>query len=121
MRNKIIKIAKAELGYKEGYENENKYSRELYNKAQEWCADFVRWCLLKAGVGDLYPVSSYVPTVARWFDQKGEYQNSKAHGGSYIPQVADIILFDYNRNKISDHIGLVEKVKKRKSIYNRRQ
>ena len=111
MRNKIIQNAVAEIGYKEGANNENKYSQELYNiKAQEWCADFVRWCLIKAGAGDLYPKSSYVPTIAEWYDQKGLYKNSKANGGNYTPQTADIILFDYNHNSTSDHIGLVEKV-----------
>lgn len=111
MRNKVIEIAIKEIGYKEGANNENKYSQELYNiKGQEWCADFVRWCLIKAGAEDLYPVSSYVPTIAEWFDQKGLYKNSKANGGNYIPQKGDIVLFDYNHNSTSDHIGLVDYV-----------
>ena len=110
MRNKIVKEALQEVGYKEGANNENKYSKELYGKAQEWCADFVRWVLKKVGAEDLFPVSSYVPTVANWYDKKGQYKNSKAYGGSYIPQAGDLILFDYNRNTTSDHIGIVEKV-----------
>lgn len=111
MRNKVIEKAVAEIGYKEGANNENKYSQELYNiKGQEWCADFVRWCLIKAGAGDLYPISSYVPTIADWFDKKGQYKNSKANGGNYTPQKGDIILFDYNHNSTSDHIGLVDYV-----------
>lgn len=110
MRNKIIEIAQKEIGYKEGAGNSNKYSKELYNKAQEWCADFVRWCLIKVGAGELYPVSSYVPTIAEWFDKKKQYKNSKAKGGDYTPQKGDIVLFDYNKNKTSDHIGLVENV-----------
>lgn len=111
MRNKVIEIAIKEIGYKEGANNENKYSQELYNiKGQEWCADFVRWCLIKAGAEDLYPVSSYVPTIAEWFDEKGLYKNSEANGGDYTPQKGDIILFDYNHNSTSDHIGLVDYV-----------
>ena len=110
MRNKVVKTASNEVGYKEGANNENKYSRELYGKAQEWCADFVRWILKKVGAEDLFPVSSYVPTVANWYDEKGQYKNSKAYGGNYTPQAGDLILFDYNRNTTSDHIGIVEKV-----------
>lgn len=111
MRNKVIETAIKEIGYKEETNNENKYSQELYNiKGQEWCADFVRWCLIKAGVGDLFPISSYVPTIAEWYDQKGLYRNSKANGGNYTPQKGDIILFDYNHNSTSDHIGLVDYV-----------
>lgn len=110
MRNKIIENAIKEMGYKEGEKNSNKYSKELYNKSQEWCADFIRWLFEKCGAGDLFPVSSYVPTVAEWFDKKGQYKNSKAYGGNYIPIPGDLILFDYNRNTTSDHIGIVEKV-----------
>ena len=110
MRNKIIEIASNEVGYKEGAGNSNKYSNELYGKAQEWCADFVRWCLIKVGAGELFPVSSYVPTIAEWFSEKGKYMNSQAFGGNYIPQKGDIVVFDYNHNRTSDHIGLVERV-----------
>lgn len=108
MRNKVIEIAKGEIGYKEGANNANKYSKELYNKSQEWCADFIRWCFIKAEADSLFPISSYVPTVANWFDERGQYKNSKAHGGNYTPQKGDIVLFDYNTNSTSDHIGLVE-------------
>ena len=110
MRNKVIEIAIKEIGYKEGENNFNKYSKELYNTSQEWCADFVRWCLIKAGVGDLFPISSYVPTIAEWYDQKELYKNSKANGGDYTPQKGDVILFDYNHNNTSDHIGFVDYV-----------
>ena len=47
---------------------------------------------------------------ANWFSAKGQYKNSKAFGGNYTPQVGDIVLFDYNINTDSDHIGIVEKV-----------
>jgi len=111
MRNKIIEMARAEIGYKEGVNNSNKYSKELYNKAQEWCNDFVCWVMRKAGVNtDIVPAYSYVPSTAEWFSRKGQYKNSKAYGGNYTPVHGDIILFDYNRNSTSDHIGLVEKV-----------
>lgn len=110
MRNKILQILSGEIGYKEGAGNSNKYSKELYSKNQEWCTDYIRWGMIKAGVGDLFPVSSYVPTVAEWFDKKGQYKNSKAYRGNYIPIPGDLILFDYNRNTTSDHIGIVEKV-----------
>ena len=110
MRNRVIQIAQREIGYKEGKNNANKYSKDLYNKSQEWCADFVHWCLKQAGLESLFPDSSYVPTIANWYDSKKQYKNSLSFKGDYTPKTGDIILFDYNYNSTSDHIGLVEKV-----------
>lgn len=110
MRNKIVKIAQAEIGYKEQGNNQTKYG-EWYGMQDEWCNMFVSWCAAQAGVStEIIPKMAYVPSTANWFDQKGQYKNSKAFGGNYIPQAGDIVLFDYNHNTDSDHIGIVEKV-----------
>lgn len=110
MRNKIIEIAKREIGYKEQGKNQTKYG-EWYGMQDEWCNIFVSWCATQAGVPeDIIPKMAYVPSTANWFDSKGQYKNSKAFGGNYIPQAGDIVLFDYNRNTDSDHVGFVEKV-----------
>lgn len=110
MRNKIVSVAQAELGYKEQGNNQTKYG-EWYGMQDEWCNIFVSWCAAQAGISeDIIPKMAYVPSTANWFDQKGQYKNSKANGGNYIPQKGDIVLFDYNHNTTSDHIGIVEKV-----------
>ena len=110
MRNKIVQIAQNEVGYKEQGTNQTKYG-EWYGMQDEWCNIFISWCAAQAGISeDIIPKMAYVPSTANWFDAKGEYKNSKAFGGTYTPQAGDIVLFDYNRNTDSDHIGIVEKV-----------
>ena len=110
MRNKIVEIAKGEIGYKEQGNNITKYG-EWYGMQDEWCNMFVCWCANQAGIGeDIIPKMAYVPSTANWFDAKGQYKNSRANGGNYTPQAGDIVLFDYNHNTTSDHIGIVEKV-----------
>lgn len=110
MRNEIVEIARNEIGYKEQGTNQTKYG-EWYGMQDEWCNIFVCWCANQAGIGeDIIPKMAYVPNTANWFDERGQYKNSKAFGGNYIPKAGDIILFDYNRNTDSDHIGIVEKV-----------
>lgn len=110
MRNKIVSIAQAEVGYKEQGTNQTKYGK-WYGMQDEWCNIFVSWCANQAGISeDIIPKMAYVPSTANWFDAKGQYKNSKANGGNYIPQAGDIVLFDYNHNTTSDHIGLVERV-----------
>lgn len=109
MRNKIVEIAKGEIGYKEQGNNITKYG-EWYGMQDEWCNMFVCWCANQASIGeDIIPKMAYVPSTANWFDEKGQYKNSRANGGNYTPQTGDIVLFDYNHNTTSDHIGIVEK------------
>ena len=110
MRNEIVEIARNEIGYKEQGTNQTKYG-EWYGMQDEWCNMFVCWCANQAGISEeIIPKMAYVPSTANWFDAKGQYKNSRANGGDYTPQAGDIVLFDYNHNTTSDHIGIVEKV-----------
>lgn len=110
MRNKIVQIAQNEVGYRESGNNQTKYG-EWYGMQDEWCNMFVCWCANQAGISEeIIPKMAYVPSTANWFDAKGQYKNSRANGGNYTPQVGDIVLFDYNHNTTSDHIGIVEKI-----------
>lgn len=57
LRDEIVKIAKAEVGYKEGAGNKNKYGPSTF-----WCGYFIMWVWRKAGV-DNVPALQYVPAV----------------------------------------------------------
>lgn len=104
MRNRIIEVAKNEVGYKEYSDNHTKYG-EWYGVQDEWCAIFVSWLANQAGVlNSLIPKECYVPTMVEWYRNKGLF---KARG--LCPSVGDIIFFDYNSNGVSDHVGIVEK------------
>ena len=110
MRNKIVEIAKSQVGYHEGENNWTIYG-EWYGMQDEWCNMFVSWCAYKAGISeDIIPKMACVPYTGKWFDDRGRYKNSRAWGGDYIPLPGDLILFDYEKDSSSDHIGIVEKV-----------
>lgn len=104
MRNKIIKIAKNEVGYREYSNNHTKYG-EWFGVQDEWCAIFVSWLANQVGILDkLIPKQAYVPSMVSWYKNKSLF---KARG--YYPTTGDIIFFDYNLNGTSDHVGIVEK------------
>ena len=104
MRNKIVEIAKGEIGYKEQGNNITKYGA-WYGMQDEWCAIFIGWLANEVGIlGTLIPKMAYVPSMANWFKEKGKF---KARGT--YPQAGDIIFFDYNHNNLVDHVGIVEK------------
>ena len=112
MRNKVIEIARNELGYKEYADNKTKYG-DWYGMVGEWCNMFVSWVCNQAGVPtDIVPKQSYVPTTYSWYKSRNLF---KARG-TYNPIVGDIVLFDYNGNGNPDHIGFVESVSNGKLI-----
>ena len=105
VRDEIVKIASEQVGYKEYSNNMTKYG-EWYGLQGEWCDIFISW--LASQVGILYtliPKEAYVPNTAAWYKEKGLLKDK-----NYTPQKGDLILFDYNQNRVPDHIGIVEKV-----------
>lgn len=105
---KVLKIARAEIGTKESPRNSNKvkYAKEYGMNGQPWCAMFVWWVFKKAGCPELFyggKKSAYCPTIADYYIAKNQtvYKDEGKPG--------DIVLFDWNKNNSSDHIGIIEK------------
>lgn len=105
---KVLQIARNEIGTKESPANSNKvkYAKEYGMNAQPWCAMFVWWVFKHAGCPELFyggKKSAYCPTIADYYIAKKQIVD-KDEG-----QFGDIVLFDWNKNKSSDHIGFIEK------------
>lgn len=73
-----------------------------------WCAAFAINLMKEHGVLDTSGLSNpnYCPTIKSWAKDKGNYGAK----GSYNPKAGDAILFDWNHDGTTDHIGIVEKV-----------
>lgn len=100
---KLINVARAELGKTDG----TKYSD---GRVGAWCADFVSWCALQAGVNSTKTVIYSSPscqTMATWFKNNGAWQNGYS---GYTPKPGDIIFFSWTNNYTYDHVGIVEYV-----------
>ena len=78
-----------------------------------WCAAFVSWCGNECGYieSGIMPKSGWCNDFRDYFKNKNEWKDAPAHGGHYIPQAGDFILFDWAGSTTSDldHIGIVEK------------
>lgn len=118
VKNKVIQIAKNEVGYLEkksnsqldsktanaGENNYTKYWRDIKPdyQGQPWCAAFVSWCFMKAfGQANAKKLLKhwpyvYCPTMADLFTLNAN------------PKVGDIVIF--YRNGEFAHTGLVTKV-----------
>ena len=124
--DKLISVAKAEVGYLEkrsnynldsktgnaGYDNYQKYSRDNEKigvsgyQGQAWCDTFVDWCFIKAfgktkAKALLGGFSAYTPSSAQYFVKMGRYYKAN-------PKVGDVIFF-HNDSRIC-HTGIVWRV-----------
>lgn len=121
--DKVIAIAKAEIGYLEKSSTANldskekgasdgnytKYWRDLKPsfQGQPWCQGFVNWCFVQVyGVNKAKELlctsgewSYYTPTCAQYFKNKNQWCSS--------PKVGDLIYFK-NSTRIC-HVGIVYK------------
>lgn len=106
MINKILNIARAELGYKEGSNNNTKYGADYGLNYNPWCQMFIWWIAQKAGIGeDIIPKTASCPTAYRWFTSRNKEIVSHSQA-----QPGDIVFFQWNGSKNADHVGIVETV-----------
>ena len=109
----VICVAISTLGYKESPagSNASRYGAWYGMDRQPWCASWVSWVFYHAGLP--LPITTpkgfcYCPYGVKWFKEKGRFFNQ--------PKIGDVCFFDWQRDGISDHVGIVEKVNKDGSI-----
>lgn len=104
MREKIIEIATAELGVKEYPANSNKtkYGEWFGVNGVAWCAQFVSWVYDRGGfpLGNIGFPKGYAgcATGVIHFTKKGQVTKN--------PEPGDIVFYDWNKDKKSDHTGI---------------
>lgn len=97
--DKVIAVAKSQVGYHEGrnsngvWNNHQKYSPAVpgleWSQNQAWCATFVSWVAMKAGVASLFPRTASTDAAASWYQSRKRWstypaigaQGFLAHGG----------------------------------------
>ncbi|MEV0445301.1 LysM peptidoglycan-binding domain-containing protein [Streptomyces spectabilis] len=92
--SKVLSIAKAEVGYRaerapgERPSGHQKYSPQVpgleWSNYQPWCATWVSWVAMKAGVASLLPRTASVWTAMNWFKNKGRWSDYPAIGAQVI-------------------------------------
>lgn len=104
----VLRVARAEIGTKENppRSNRTKYGEWYSWNGVPWCAIFVSYCFYMAG-NKLPPIQSkkgfaYCPYGVDFYRTKREFDR--------IPKAGDIVFFDWEKDGVSDHVGIVEKV-----------
>lgn len=109
----IMDKAISYLGVKESPANSNNvvfnthyYGRAVSGASYPWCCAFVWDIFRMCGANSLFydgQKTAYCPTVRNWGASKG-LTVDKNKG-----QYGDIVIFDWNKDGIGDHIGFIEK------------
>ena len=112
----VLAIAKSQLGYTESAKNYivaedqelkgyTRYGAWYGAPYDDWCAMFVSFCLHYAGVEGV-PMNAHCPG---WADELREL-NLYNIPSDYVPKAGDIIFFDWEKDGLSDHVGLVKEL-----------
>lgn len=106
---KILKIARGELGVKESPPNSNRvkyntayYGREVSGSSYPWCCAFVWWCFRQAGAEKLFyngGKTAYCPSLMNFHKGQAVKEN-------YRP--GDVIFFNFEGRKNAAHVGICE-------------
>ena len=116
-RSAVVSAAVEWLGCKESNKS-NKPIVDLYNKnmgtnfsyTTPWCAIFVSAVAIKTKTTSIIVRGSYCPSVINVYKKSKIKNYSYGAGANYVPKPGDVIYFDWNRNGIPDHTGLVATV-----------
>ena len=98
----IVEVARGELGN----EGDRQYSQWFgFEHHVHWCACFVSWCADQCGYIDAgtFPKFAAVANGADWYKSRHRWA-----GRGYKPNPGDIIFFDFERDGLLDHVGIVE-------------
>ncbi len=103
--NDILSVARKEVGTKESPPNSNrtKYGRWYGLDGYAWCMMFVQWVFAQCGAGALLPVKTASCT---------ELMNAARKKGLWVTsgyQPGDVLIFDWERDGVPDHTGILEK------------
>lgn len=112
MRDKLIEIARREVGVVESPANSNnvKYNTWFYNKEVSgpnyaWCGVFVSWCFDKAGIN-----LGKIGYSKGFAGCQTAVANIKKWGNLVtIPMPGDVVFYDWNGDGKFDHTGIFEK------------
>lgn len=112
---KIIDVATTQVGVHEGrsdghWNNDQRYSDEVpgleWSDGQPWCATFVSWCAMKAGLEALYSRTASCDVAGGWFKQRHAWSEYPAIGAQvFYGSPSDLnhtgIVIDYDADTIT--------------------
>jgi hypothetical protein len=100
----ILDVARSQIGTREDAQGRQKYGAAYGMDGVAWCAIFQWWCFREAGASGLIPKAAYTPTLAAWFQQRGQ--------ASRDPRPGSLVFYNWPGDGVDriQHVGIVEAV-----------
>jgi hypothetical protein len=109
MRVKAYRYAKSQIGVKEYPAGSNRVKFSAwYGFTGAWCAMFLTWCYVQAGSKKFLRGSRWSYTPYLQYAINHGYYGMRALTRAEV-KTGDIVLYDWTRNGVPDHVGLFEK------------
>ena len=106
---KILEIARLQLGIKENPPNSNRvkfntayYGQEVSGSAYPWCCAFVWWVFREAGASRLFYGGKKTASCSTLLG----FHKAQAVRENYLP--GDIIFFNFDGKRNTQHVGICE-------------
>ena len=105
---KVIELAATQIGYTENppYSNMTKYGEAFGWDGVAWCVIFVWWLFHELGADDLFCGGERIASC--WLEMEYAQNHGLWVTKDYKP--GDLVIFDFERDGLIDHTGLVESV-----------
>ena len=103
----VLNIARSQIGFYEGANNENPYGDWYGIKNAPYCAMGISWCFAQVGLSNLIAAQtpkgfSFNPAALHWFQMQGLVVNKMSM------QPGDLVMYDWNGDGVADHVELCE-------------
>ncbi|MGV9815473.1 CHAP domain-containing protein [Streptomyces cellulosae] len=103
----MLKAASADVGFKEGKNNDTKFGKWYGLNYNPYCDMAVSYWAEKSGNLDVVGKFAYCPSHVNWFKARGQWVSRNA-----AAKVGDIVFFDWGGDGVADHVGIVVEASK---------
>ncbi len=116
VRDKVLSIARSQLGTSERSDGTSKYG-SWYERVKPapgfasgaWCQMFMSWIANEAGLPEAaFPRLAYTPYAVQWFKDRGRWGSQ--------PKVGALVYYNFPGGDFVDHVEMVEAVRSDGSI-----
>lgn len=106
----VLDIARAEIGYTESKNNDNKYGREYGLNNQPWCVIFIWWIFKHANASNIFYGSGKIALCSALYNfHKVQNEAVNPIPGNLYP--GDVVFFDFSGRKTdTSHVGIIESI-----------
>jgi hypothetical protein len=98
----MLKAASADVGYREGPNNDTKHGRWFGLNFNPWCDMAVSYWGDQSGNADVVGHFAYCPSHVNWFKARGQW-----HTNAEAAKAGDVVFFSWDGGPVADHVGLV--------------